>query len=196
MKVGIILLILALLALAPGLCYATIIDFYTDGTIEDGDDYERVNVFADASVSVTGGEIRNFYSYESSWVNMASGDMSWLYLFDTSEVDISGGVVGRSLTLSDSSTVNLVGGQITDYVAIFDSATLNVYGYGFDFARDGGMSESGWLSGYWVDGTGFAMYLRNLPEPFPGIQVGLHVIPEPSTVLLFVLGGVLLKKRH
>ena len=56
----------------------------------------------------------------------------------------------------------------------------------------GSAGKTGWLSGYWLDGTAFSrIYLRNLPEPFPGSHVVL--IPEPGTFLLLSLGGLILR---
>jgi len=174
---------------SPEVVQGTIVEFHDDWIIHEGDEYAEVHVYDDATVGMTGGRVVDLYANDSSTVNLFDGEVLWLYAEDSSRICMYGGSIDRALSLTGSSVASLYGGMSGAEVDIFDSGVVKVYGYGFEFQSTGPPGTTGWLSGYWLDGTPFnKMYLRNLPEPFPGSHVVL--IPEPGTVLLVALGGV------
>jgi hypothetical protein len=183
--------IFILIVFGLGNVQGSIVEFNEDWVIHEGDEYDIVSVLNDATVGMTGSEVWEIHAKESSTFNLFDGVAYSVYAENSSSIYIYGGTIDRSLYLSGSSTANLFGGEIAADVVIFDSGRLNVYGYGFEYRPAGG---SGWLSGYWLDGTPFNdMYLRILPEPFPGSHVVL--IPEPTTLLLLALGGAIIRRR-
>jgi len=185
-KIPITILVLLTLV-AAGKVQATIVEFHDDWIIQEGDEYEKVYVYDDATVGITGGKVRDLYANDSSIVNIFAGDVTWLYSSGSSTINIYGGEIDRALRIKDSGVANLFGGDGALEIAIFDSGILKIFGYGFEWQPIGEGSRTGLLSGDWLDGTPFSgMYLRNLPEPFPGSQVVL--IPEPATIFLLAVG--------
>jgi len=61
--------------------------------------------------------------------------------------------------------------------------TINIYGY--DFAYTGEV-----ISGYLIDNSPFSISGVNESE-----YLRFNLIPEPASLLLFSLGGLLLRKR-
>jgi len=183
-----ILSVLVLVLLSGGAAEATLI--YEDWLIHEGDDYDIVSVLNDATLGMTGGKVEHLHTDGSSTLNLFDGMVSWLIASDTSTMNIYGGLIEHALIVDRQSSVNLFGGTITEGVTIPHSGRVNVYGYGFDFRS--GWEGNGWLSGYWLDDTPFSIYFMDSAEPFPGSQIVL--IPEPSTLFLLLLGGLVVKK--
>lgn len=105
--------------------HATMIAFYSDGVIQEGDMYDIVEVYdtppAQTTVDMTGGQV--------GYPGMST--------FDTSVVNILGGFVGF-LQTNDSSTANISGGWVADPVFLeertigaHNQSTINVYDEGF-----------------------------------------------------------------
>ncbi len=163
----------------PSACLADSIDFYTDGVIQDGNAYNVVRLFDDATVNMTGGVI-----------------MTYLELFNTSTFNAYGGSMGgaSSIRLFDSSVVNLrkleVGEAYGWPTTIIELAgeggtqQINFYGYGFYYDNYG-------LNGYWSDGSKFIFGIRDAETQSALV---FHEVPEPATLLLISLGGLLLRK--
>ena len=187
MKTRLWKIIFAVLFVLPVCAKATTIDFYTDGTIVDGNVFERVNVWDSATVDMTGGEVSRFYTYLTSTVNFNGGTISSLFVGDNSQLNMSEGLIDGSLNVSGSSIANLTGGQIPFYsqgafISAGGSSIVNIYGYGFSL-------DGQYLNGYWADGTAFYIWLRG--------ETPSHVvlIPEPVSILLFSLAGLFIVKR-
>jgi hypothetical protein len=125
--------------------------FYSDGVIQQGESYDRVEVYdtppLHTTVDMTGGYVgrpldvdTGMYTYDASTVNISGGFADFLHTYDSSIVNVSGGVVGnlvslgeRTITSHNSSTINvyeggLLSGWSSSYFFMFDSSTLNVYG--------------------------------------------------------------------
>jgi len=186
--------IIILLVLGVGNVQGSIVEFTEDWVIHPGDEYDVVSVLNDATVGMTGGVVWELYATEFSTINVFDGIVRSLYTYDSSNTYVYGGTIDASLCVAGSSTVSLFGGQQFGYVAIFDSGVLKIYGFGFEYEATGPDRRSGILSGYWLDGTPFnGMYLRMLPEPFPGSQIILT--PEPGTLVILSLGGMILRRR-
>lgn len=188
MKLGIILWGLAVVGLTPGVCCGTIIDFYTDGTIEAGDVYDAVNVWDTSIVEMSGGTAYAVNPNNSSVFTMYDGDIRFVDLRNDSTINVYGGEVGYGgLNVSGSASANLYGGIYSYHIVGVESGAVHIYGYHFELT-------GAFLSGFWADGTRFEnIYLRG-----PGTyeRVTLHEIPEPATLCLLSLGGFLLRNRR
>ncbi len=153
----------------------------------DWDIYESINIFEGDYflVSVWGS---SEYPFEQTVVNMYGSSMSYLASFDDSILNVYGGIISGTVGAGDNSTVNLYGGNIVQ-AWVDDTATLNIYGYGFEIESIADVHTL--LTGYWFSGTEFSIlfYRKNaLPE-----QVNL--LPEPTTLFLLCVGGLVLRKR-
>jgi hypothetical protein len=124
--------------------------FYSDGVIQQGESYERVEVYdtppSHTTVNITGGYVgwppdvdTGLYTYDASIVNISGGIVDYLHTHNSSTVNISGGWVGswpgpgeRTISSHNSSTINVyeggfLAGGSSAYFELFDSSTLNVY---------------------------------------------------------------------
>jgi hypothetical protein len=59
------------------------------------------------------------------------------------------------------------------------------------------MNSSG-ISGLWANGTGFDIEFIDVGSPYPPTWQGIDIVivPEPATLALLTLGGVLIRKRR
>ncbi len=125
--------------------------FYSDGVIQQGDGYDRVEVYdtppSHTTVNMSGGYVgrspdvdTGLYTYDTSTVNISGGLVEFLHTHNSSIVNVSGGGAGNwesfgetTISAQDESTINLYeGGGFTGgssaYFDLFHSSTLNVYG--------------------------------------------------------------------
>ena len=108
-----------------------------------------------------------------------------------SELTVNGGEI-QHLEAHSESLINLHGGQILGDLTVFDdTAWVHIYGYGFNNDQFGGSP----LTGFWADDTAFSINLVDDNSVSTYDQIVFHIVPEPATMLLFGLGGVLLRKR-
>jgi len=169
------------------------LDVYEDTVIQPGDELNIVNTYNDATVGMTGGNVIDLHTFETSVFNFFNGQIDSLYLSDSSTLYMYGGQIGSAIRLSGSAKANILGGDIGPEISIHDSAVAIFHGSNFLW-EDTGTGRSGFLSGYLVDDTPFRTYLRGLPEAFPGSHVVL--IPEPCTLLMFAIGTLSLSGRR
>jgi hypothetical protein len=188
MKIKIFILMLLLIA---SVCNAAIDwDIYSGTeTIETGDDYGIVNVYNNASLDMTGGEVVDLSSYDVTSFDMFSGTILRLHALGSSVINIYDGLINQHLDAFDMSIINFYGGTVNDYIFATDSSEVHIYGYDFVFTPS---SSSYFLSGYWETGTQFNLYLRG-PDTYP--RVNLHEIPEPASMVMFALGICLLRSK-
>jgi hypothetical protein len=185
MKTRLWKIIFAILSLLPVCASATTIDFYEDGWITDGNVFDTVNVWDTATVNMTGGQVLDFYTYQTSTVNLNAGDvLHGFYAQNESIVNMSGGSIDH-LIVYNTSIANLSGGQIGYHISASDSSIVNIYGYGFYYTGQ-------YLNGYWANDTSFSIWLRGTET---ASHVVLHIIPEPATFLVLGLGYFLIRKR-
>jgi hypothetical protein len=190
-------ILLAILLLPVG-AYAY--DFYEDGTITDGNGFNTVNVWNDANVIMTGGEVEYCNIYETATLNYLDGDILLLTTNNSATAIVYASKADRFDLYNDSKIFLYNSADIVN-IGIFDvTAQLHVYGYGFiidHFNKMGGIPYyNGLIHGYWSDGTDdFQLQIRYTPEPFPQNNIILHTIPEPATLLLLIFGAAICK-RH
>lgn len=125
--------------------------------------------------------------------NISGGNISstTLKTYSDSIIEINGGVL-------DFNSVNIMG-ELNIYrglLNIKDSwgtfGVVNIYGYGFNYVPIG--------DPFWGGGTLTGYLLDNNPFTIDGLSQdefeNFNLIPEPATLLLFGLGGLLLRKRR
>jgi len=198
---------------------ATIIGFYTDGVIQEGDVYSDVYIYNYATVDMTGGIVTvQLTTYDYSTLNASDGVLEAIAADGFSTVNLSGVVEINVMSIGESgsvnmfggnvgsmkawnhSTVNLYSGTISDYLLAYGSEDLviSIYGYGFEYDPLAGNHQGGQLTGFWLDDTPFSidLYYDDTPGG-PVIDTWSHIvlIPEPTTILLLTVGGIMLRKR-
>jgi hypothetical protein len=115
--------ILLAILLLPVCANATTIDFYTDGTIVDGNHFDTVNVWNDANVTMTGGWAFYCNLYDSSKFNTYGGDAGVLYTHQNSQAWLyANDSVGADIY--DQSVVHLFNGEYSSSFFIYDSGHM------------------------------------------------------------------------
>lgn len=106
---------------------------------------------------------------------------------DNSAVNIWEG--GGLIVVEEDSVLNLIAGYGSDLSAT--GGEINLYAYDVVYDSSIGGSGGGIIEGkYYYDDSYFGYDL------FPGTVSHVNVVPEPSTLLLFSLGGLLLRNRR
>lgn len=165
-------------------------DFHLSGQINDGDTWGNVDIYGDDTT-----------------VDMF--DFAWVLNVTThnkSTFNVYGGIIDGSLTCSDSSFVNIDDGDFgtitvesTGNIDIHSgvinalSATggsINLYAYDVTYDSTGGYFGEGELTGKYYKNDNFFAY--DLHE---GVYPYINIVPEPTTFLLFGLGGIILRRR-
>ena len=143
-----------------------------------------------------------------------SGDGFGVVAQNGSTVNIHGGTVMGAASISGSGsqaeailgapggTVNIYGGTITGagtvtgsgvtvYGICPEGGTVNIYGTGFNYALGPISALTGTVTGTLADGTPFnEVFLQNAAA-----EIVLFAAPEPSSLILLALGGLLVLRR-
>lgn len=123
-----VLVFFAILLLLP-VC-ANAMDFYNDGWITDGNNFDTVNIWDSAVVNMTGGSVLDgMYVYNAATLNITGGSVSpgGLNAYDQSTVNISGGLV-HGLGVIDHATANISNNASVATASASGSGTINIYG--------------------------------------------------------------------
>jgi hypothetical protein len=160
-------------------------------------------------INMTGGEILTLDAYNTSTANISGGNVHSVFtrdhattnLYDggivfslgaarqSGVVNMKGGIT-EYLRAGESGIINLYGGTVNIYLNAWDSATVNIYGYGFDYDPSAGNWNGGQLAGFWLDDTPFIIDLAG-----SGTYSHINLVPEPSSLILFALGALLIRRK-
>ena len=124
--------------------------------------------------------------------NWYTGGIQYLDLYSTSHLDYFDGVT-RQLTLRGNATAYFEGGRI-DYIRSYQLSNQSKH---ITMVCDvESVDHTGnLLTGNWLDGSSFSITLQNV-SGYDTVYSNIHFIPEPATLLLFGLGGLLLRRRQ
>ena len=141
----------------------------------------RLNASGSSQVTVSGGSISDYlHAFGSSQVTVSGGSMDYLKVFDSSQVTVSGGTIGGTMEIY--STLTVVG---SDFSISGVPVPLGTY------TRPGEPDPAyGTLSGTLAMGETFT---NNIEIHDDG---KLILTPEPATLSLLALGGLLLIVRR
>lgn len=194
--------------------YDTLVNVYDtppDHTTVDmtGGFVHNLKSFDSSTVNMTGGEILTLDAYKTSTANVSGGYVHYVHAWAHSLVNFSGDATGATIGASDSGTLNMIGGttqrlgasysgtlniyggMISEFLGASRLATVNIYGYDFNYDLTGGALDGGQLTGFWLEGTAFTIDLY-------GTETYSHInfIPEPTSLVLLILGALLLKRKR
>jgi len=176
--------------------------------------YGGFHAEGDNIITITDGLVKGYSSATSnSTVNILGGDTNNLTLHGNANLSMSGGSVG-GLDCRGNSTGTVSGGSIEDYLRVGDSGIIYLHGTNFeingqplsygdhlsDFVPmthwgETHYEKTGVVTGTLANGTALnntfsILYLDGIEVP-----ADIIVVPEPATLLMLGLGGMLLRKN-
>jgi hypothetical protein len=166
-------------------------------------------------INFSGGEVgRSMYGYDNSQIAISGGIVQEdLYLYGGAtmtdgqiisnieafgNIAISGGSVGGNLDAHENSYVYISGGQISGYLGVSFGSTVIMDGMNFVLDGHNVFGEitnpldeinSGHVTGTYFDNSAVDVYLQMQPG------ASITFIPEPATICLLGLGGLLLRRK-
>jgi len=126
-----------------------------------------------------GGEINSIEAYGDSTVNMTGGTLTSLRMDNESQAYLEGGLIENL-----ASDQTLVGGLP------WEEALIHIFC--LDYLYD---SPSNLLTGHWGDNSAFSINLIDIGAIPTYDYIEFHIIPEPATLYIFALGGLLLRRQ-
>ena len=126
------------------------------------------------------GEINSIETYGDSTVNMRGGDLTTLEMHSESQAYLEGGTIE-----------NMASDQTLDGDMPWHNAMIHIFC--LDYLYD---SPSNLLTGHWGDSSTFSMNLIDIGTIPTYDYIEFHIIPEPATLFIFALGGLLLWRRE
>jgi hypothetical protein len=173
-------------------------------TIADGMNFGDLILNDTQSILLTGGwghylDLNDFSSATinntKSLISEGNGGIWRIYQNGYSHLEMSGGEIHQLLPGTYSRSL-LSGGridQIWSYYGVPDPSRITlVCNPGYQITYTGSFVTA--ISGTWRDGSAFNIQLVN-PSGSSSVYSNMTIIPEPATMLLLAVGGMLLRRK-
>ena len=135
--------------------------------------------------------------YTSTPLSNSSGIYD-IFVDDNSELLYLGGIT-QEITLYDSATAHLKGGRI-DGITMFRRPdqwceAIIYCRENWSWVYNSSEQIKG-ITGLWADGTDFDILFVDVGDPYPPTweNINIVIIPEPATLALLALGGLLIRR--
>lgn len=174
-------------------------------------DNSVVNIFAgkvgqtrasgDSTMNISGGTMSDLATtYYRGTLNITGGTFKdWVWAQVNGEVNITGGTFDDHLFSFHNANLNLSGGVVGGDLHTNQNSTMTVFGTGFNFAYgDYGVKDilnGANLTGFLADGTAINS-LVVIQEDSMVTLAAPAIVPEPATLSLLSLGGLMLLRRR
>jgi len=141
-------------------------------------------------VTISRAKVFHILTWDNATVNFFEGGLATsLSARDSSTVNMAAGAT-RYLRAGESGTVNLYAGVVSDCLSAWDSGSVNIYGYGFNYDPTGGDWDGGQVTGFYLNGTPFAIDIYDA-DTF----ARTNLVPEPGSLILLSLGSLFVGSR-
>jgi hypothetical protein len=157
---------------------------------DDNEPFGEIYIYNTVTLDILGGDIFRLDTYDTTITNWYDGQMDTLKTHDDSIVNIYGGSLDI-LREAENSVVSLYGGSLGRF-ASDQNGFLNLYAYDVIHHTTGGYWNGGWVEGRYLNDNSYFDF--DIPDDDTFLHI--NVIPEPTTLLLFGLGGLLLRKKR
>ena len=136
-------------------------------------DYSYVEVQNTSALTYSTGGIYTLLLNDYSTLNYSGGQTGGIGISDNAEAILSGGVINNIASHQNS--------DLKKHITIIcDVDSVNLTG---DL-----------LTGNWLDGSSFSITLQD-QAGYDSVYSNIQLVPEPTTLLLFGLGSVLLRRK-
>ena len=163
----------------------TIVNLVADGVARS-----VVLLYDNSIFNIAGGRVDSFiYAYNNGQVNVSDGNIwSSLSACNNTVLTISGGWI-EVVELFDDNQTLMTGGSIGETVDVFDDSILTIEGTGFNYPYGTIADPEGILTGTFFNGDpiDIGFYVHD--------NASIVLVPEPATLLLLGLGGLILRRR-
>ncbi len=153
----------------------------------------RVDLWQTSSMKLIDGEVDSLFMNSTSTLDVSGGEIHDLLDSTTGgTINVSDGYI-HEFRVSGSSIATLTGGQL-DSVAFINLGTGLSTTFVCDLDTLDLIYDNGNLinaTGNWLDGSSF-----DTDFSIGAYDEYVHFVPEPATMLLFGLGGLLLRRRE
>jgi hypothetical protein len=177
---------------------------FAELTISGGSVGSSLWMRGDSSASLVSGSVAGYiFVMENSRLNMSGGRglAGWIGVSDNGQAEISGGIFG-DLAVSSKALITLIGSDfkignqnvngLLNIPQLVASGLLTAYEYP-DYHN---VQYEGVLSGRLLDGRLFNSNISIAHRTDGGGNTAnINLVPEPATLLLLGLGGILLRRR-
>jgi hypothetical protein len=149
--------------------------------IFDGDFYGEIWMHNDATADMFGGDVIQLGALDSSSFSMYGGTMDRLMVRGNSVVNIHSGELNQ-LAIYESGYYKYYDDGTYEY--IYDNGLVNLYAY--DVVYHPTDEYNGYIEGKYINNDQHFTFNTGLSD-----TSHINIIPEPATVLLLSLGGLM-----